>query len=144
MGVDYNEIFSPVVKMTTISWAGRKPRVQIEENSVRTDSSTETMVDDMLVVGSDVAEFNKPKWQLPLVFEMKDRCFEKQVLGYVLTVGVTIVEDVHQVGDEIEVEVLRSFNWPPSELIKEDGFLPERGYSQFNNVSSGYLVSKVS
>ncbi|GKD08804.1 hypothetical protein Tco_1188489, partial [Tanacetum coccineum] len=33
------------------------------------------------------------------------------------------------VGDEIEVEVLRSFNWPPSELITDDGFLPERGYS---------------
>nr|GEV64582.1 retrovirus-related Pol polyprotein from transposon TNT 1-94 [Tanacetum cinerariifolium] len=48
------------------------------------------------------------------------------------------------VGDEREVEVLRSFNWPPSELITEDGVLPERGYSQFNDVSSGYLVSKVS
>ncbi|GKE46790.1 hypothetical protein Tco_1478048 [Tanacetum coccineum] len=52
--------------------------------------------------------------------------------------------DVHQVGDEREVEVLRSFNWPPSELITEDGVLPERGYSQFNDVSSGHLVSKVS
>ncbi|GJR76398.1 hypothetical protein Tco_0088763 [Tanacetum coccineum] len=27
--------------------------------------------------------------------------------------------DVHQVGDEIKVKVLRSFNWPPTELIKE-------------------------
>ncbi|GJZ16312.1 hypothetical protein Tco_0551989 [Tanacetum coccineum] len=35
--------------------------------------------------------------------------------------------DVHQVGDEIEVEVLRNFNWPLSKLITEDGFLPERG-----------------
>ncbi|GJY12705.1 hypothetical protein Tco_0382014 [Tanacetum coccineum] len=34
--------------------------------------------------------------------------------------------DVHQVGDEIEVEVLHSFNWPLSELITEDGFLLER------------------
>ncbi|GKB39064.1 retrovirus-related pol polyprotein from transposon TNT 1-94 [Tanacetum coccineum] len=42
--------------------------------------------------GPDMAEFNKLKWQLPLVFEMKDRCSEKQVLGYVLTVGVTRVE----------------------------------------------------
>nr|GEW97020.1 reverse transcriptase domain-containing protein [Tanacetum cinerariifolium] len=33
--------------------------------------------------------------------------------------------DVHQVGDEREVEVLRSFNWPPSELITEDGVLPK-------------------
>ncbi|GJV81551.1 hypothetical protein Tco_1517421 [Tanacetum coccineum] len=48
------------------SWAGRNPRVQIEGNYVRTDSSTEAT--------------------------MKDRCSEKQVLGYVLTVGVTTVE----------------------------------------------------
>ncbi|GJX87875.1 hypothetical protein Tco_0339889 [Tanacetum coccineum] len=34
--------------------------------------------------------------------------------------------DVHQVGDEIEVKVMRNFNWPLSELIMEDGFLPER------------------
>nr|GEY11097.1 hypothetical protein [Tanacetum cinerariifolium] len=44
------------------SWAGGKPRVQIEGNLVRTDSSTEATVDDMLVAGSDMAEFNKPKW----------------------------------------------------------------------------------
>ncbi|GJY88896.1 retrovirus-related pol polyprotein from transposon TNT 1-94 [Tanacetum coccineum] len=74
------------------SWAGRKPRVQIEGNFVRTYSSTEAMVDDMLVAGSDMAEFNKPKWQLPLVFEMKNRCSEKHVLSYVLTVGVTTVK----------------------------------------------------
>ncbi|GJZ87037.1 hypothetical protein Tco_0658647 [Tanacetum coccineum] len=37
--------------------------------------------------------------------------------------------DVHQVSDEREVEVLRSFNWPPSELITDDGVLPERDYS---------------
>ncbi|GJS41327.1 reverse transcriptase domain-containing protein [Tanacetum coccineum] len=49
-------------------------------------------LNDMLVVGSDMAEFNKPKWQLPLVFAMKDRCFKKHVLSYVLTVGVTTVE----------------------------------------------------
>ncbi|GJZ73700.1 hypothetical protein Tco_0637846 [Tanacetum coccineum] len=81
---------------------------------------------------------------------MKDRCSEKQVLGYMLIVGVTTVEwesrlqksitiDVHQVGDEREVTVLRSFNWPPSELIMEDGVLPKKGYSQFNDVSLGYL-----
>ncbi|GKE09979.1 hypothetical protein Tco_1413530, partial [Tanacetum coccineum] len=74
------------------SWAGRKPRVQIEGNSVRTDSSTEAMVDDMLVAGSDMAELNKPKGQLPLVFEMKDKCSKKHVLSYVFTVGVTTVE----------------------------------------------------
>nr|GEW44781.1 retrotransposon protein, putative, Ty1-copia subclass [Tanacetum cinerariifolium] len=47
--------------------------------------------------GSNMAEFNKP------------------------------TRDVYQVGDEIEVEVLRSFNWPLSELIMEDGVLPKRG-----------------
>ncbi|GJU86487.1 hypothetical protein Tco_1294033 [Tanacetum coccineum] len=52
--------------------------------------------------------------------------------------------NVHQVGVEREVEVLRSFNWPPTELITEDGVLLERGYSQFDDVSSRYLVSKVS
>nr|GEX39164.1 hypothetical protein [Tanacetum cinerariifolium] len=52
--------------------------------------------------------------------------------------------DVYQVGDEREVDVPRSFNWPLSELIMDDGVLPERGYSQFNDVSLGYLVSKVS
>ncbi|GJS12561.1 hypothetical protein Tco_0407033 [Tanacetum coccineum] len=35
--------------------------------------------------------------------------------------------DVHQVGDKIEVKVLHSFNWPPSELTTEDGVLPKRG-----------------
>ncbi|GJW19859.1 hypothetical protein Tco_0027295 [Tanacetum coccineum] len=35
--------------------------------------------------------------------------------------------DVHQVGNEREVKVLRIFKWPPSELIMEDGVLPERG-----------------
>nr|GEX53377.1 hypothetical protein [Tanacetum cinerariifolium] len=37
-----------------------------------------------------------------------------------------------KVGDEREVEVLRIFNWPPSELITDDGVLPKRGYSLFN------------
>nr|GEY00209.1 hypothetical protein [Tanacetum cinerariifolium] len=31
-----------------------------------------------------------------------------------------------QVGDEREVEVLRSFNWPPGELITDDGVSPVR------------------
>nr|GEW05104.1 hypothetical protein [Tanacetum cinerariifolium] len=36
--------------------------------------------------------------------------------------------NVHQVGDEREVEVLCSFNWPLSQLKMEDGVLPERGF----------------
>nr|GEV80545.1 hypothetical protein [Tanacetum cinerariifolium] len=39
------------------------------------------------------------------------------------------LRDVHQVGDEREVEVLRSFNWPPSELLTKDGVLLERACS---------------
>ncbi|GKB17090.1 retrovirus-related pol polyprotein from transposon TNT 1-94, partial [Tanacetum coccineum] len=56
-----------------------------------------------------------------------------------LVVKMTTISDVYQVGDEREVEVLRSFNWPLSELITDDGLLLERGYSQFNDISSGYL-----
>ncbi|GKC81475.1 retrovirus-related pol polyprotein from transposon TNT 1-94 [Tanacetum coccineum] len=141
-GVDYNEIFSSVVKMTTISkgfqLAGQKenlecilkeilygliqaPRLQY----LNFDSFMQKdKVDDMLVIGSDMAEFNKPKWVLIFV---EDSWNEEPC------------SDVHRAGDEIEVEVLRSFNWPSSELIAEDGVLPKRSYSQFNDVSSGYL-----
>ncbi|GJV73874.1 hypothetical protein Tco_1493869, partial [Tanacetum coccineum] len=109
---------------------------------------------------SDMAEFNTPKWQLPLMFEMKDKCSEKSLVydSCISKQRVDMVEeffeevrlnswneepcsDVHQVGDEREVEVLCNFNRPPRELITEDGVLPERGYSQFNDVSSGYLFS---
>ncbi|GJV72066.1 hypothetical protein Tco_1492061 [Tanacetum coccineum] len=63
-----------------LRWERRKPRVQVEEKFVRIKASTETMVDDMLVAGFDMAEFNKPKRWLPLVFEMKDRCSENKIL----------------------------------------------------------------
>nr|GEU90933.1 hypothetical protein [Tanacetum cinerariifolium] len=78
---------------------------------------------------SDMSEFNKPMWVL--IF-LEDSWNEE------------LCSDVHQVGDEREVEILRSFNWPSSELIMDDGVSPERGYSQINDVSLGYLVSKVS
>ncbi|GJS58440.1 putative reverse transcriptase domain-containing protein, partial [Tanacetum coccineum] len=103
-------------------------------------------VDDMLVAGSNM---------LPLVFEMKDRCSKKQVLGYVLTVGITTSEwesglqksitiDVHQVGDEIEVKVLHSFNWPSCELITEDGVLPERDFVMTDSEDSTVTYTEVS
>ncbi|GKD69285.1 retrovirus-related pol polyprotein from transposon TNT 1-94 [Tanacetum coccineum] len=76
--VDYNEIFSPVIKMTTISWT-KLVRILISEGSL---------------------SLLKDSWN-------EDPC-----------------RDVHQVGDEREVEVLRSFSWPSSALITEDGVLP--------------------
>ncbi|GJV17424.1 ribonuclease H-like domain-containing protein, partial [Tanacetum coccineum] len=51
--------------------------------------------------------------------------------------------DVYQVGDEIEVEVLRSFNWPLSELITEDGFLPEREAIYRTEVCTGVCVGVI-
>ncbi|GJT96749.1 putative ribonuclease H-like domain-containing protein [Tanacetum coccineum] len=114
----------------SVSWERRKPSVQVEEKSVRIKASTETIVLEILTV-----------------LCKRIRCSKKQVLGYVLTVGNNSGEefklteeneepcrDVHQVGGEREVEVLRNFNWPLSELITEDGVLPESGYSQFNDV----------
>ncbi|GJV97257.1 retrovirus-related pol polyprotein from transposon TNT 1-94 [Tanacetum coccineum] len=69
----------------------------------------------------------------------KIRMTEKATGAFLYSWNEEPCRDVHQVGDERVVEVLRSFNWPPSELITEDGVLPERGYSQFNDVSLGYL-----
>ncbi|GJT79641.1 hypothetical protein Tco_1053983 [Tanacetum coccineum] len=51
--------------------------------------------------------------------------------------------DVHQVGDVREVEVLRSFSWPPSELITKDGVLPERGAIYHTEVSTEVYVGAI-
>ncbi|GJT11661.1 hypothetical protein Tco_0858703 [Tanacetum coccineum] len=96
---------------------------QIEGNFVWTDSSTKAMI--------------------------KDRFSEKQVLGYVLTVGVTTVEWESRLQKSITIRasIVRILISERSlSLLKILGtkslavmFTRERGYSQFNDVSSGYL-----
>ncbi|GJV66803.1 retrovirus-related pol polyprotein from transposon TNT 1-94 [Tanacetum coccineum] len=70
-------------------------------------------VDDMLVAGSDMAEFNKPK------------CWAKLVRILISEGSLSVLKIL---GTKSLAEM----------------FTRERGYSQFNDVSSGYLVSKVS
>ncbi|GKE52204.1 hypothetical protein Tco_1487360, partial [Tanacetum coccineum] len=84
------------------SWTERKPRVQMKEIMYGLNQAPRLwylkfdnfMQKDKALTwqSSTATEFNKPKWQLSLVFEMKDICSEKHVLCYVLTVGVTTVE----------------------------------------------------
>nr|GEX52440.1 retrovirus-related Pol polyprotein from transposon TNT 1-94 [Tanacetum cinerariifolium] len=99
------------VRGFSVSWERRKPSVQVEENYVRIKASTETTA---------------PTWHNST--SLSDSWNEEPD------------RDVHQVGDEREVEVLRRFNWLPSELLTEDGILPERDYSQFNDTAAGVAI----
>ncbi|GKC55698.1 retrovirus-related pol polyprotein from transposon TNT 1-94 [Tanacetum coccineum] len=113
--------FSPIVKMTTIR-----------------------LVLSIVAAGaflcSDMAEFQQAKMVVALSVRIRRiDALKAGAFGYVLTVGVTTVDDVHQVGDEREVEVLRSFNWPPNELIIEDDVLPERACSLCSTVQKRVL-----
>ncbi|GJZ01348.1 retrovirus-related pol polyprotein from transposon TNT 1-94 [Tanacetum coccineum] len=127
-----NEIFSSVVKMPTIRLVlsiVASEDLHLEKLDVKTAFLHGDLDEDIYMTqsegfqsagkeenlvcklkkSSDMAIFNKPKWQLPLVFEMKDICFEKHVLSYVLTVGVTRVEytksSIHLVKN------LKVFSW---------------------------------
>ncbi|GKA41647.1 retrovirus-related pol polyprotein from transposon TNT 1-94 [Tanacetum coccineum] len=80
----------------SLSWERRKPRVQVEEKSIRIKASTRTMGVTLTMLrqlyvedqrGFDMAKIKKLKRQLSQEFEMKDRCSKKHVLGYVLTVS---------------------------------------------------------
>ncbi|GJT43680.1 retrovirus-related pol polyprotein from transposon TNT 1-94 [Tanacetum coccineum] len=119
--VDYNEIFSPVVKMTTIRLVLNIVAFEdfhLEQLDVKTTFLHGDLDEDIYMtqprdfqsagkeenlVGQgtrDVLWTIALTWQnstslsgsFPLVFEMKDKCNEKRVLDYVLTVGVTTVE----------------------------------------------------
>ncbi|GJQ94970.1 retrovirus-related pol polyprotein from transposon TNT 1-94 [Tanacetum coccineum] len=83
-GVKYNEIFSPIVKMTTIRLVlsiVASEDLHLEQLDVKIALLHGDLDEDIYMTqseGSDMAEFNKPKWQLPLVFETKDIYSEKQ------------------------------------------------------------------
>ncbi|GJX31864.1 retrovirus-related pol polyprotein from transposon TNT 1-94 [Tanacetum coccineum] len=102
-GVDYNEIFSPVVNMTTIR-AGYK-RCAIDHccylKKVGSCSIILLLyVDDMLVAGSDMAEIKKLKRKLSQEFEMKDLGSAKQILvGSLMYAMVCTRPDIaHEIG----------------------------------------------
>ncbi|GJR01436.1 retrovirus-related pol polyprotein from transposon TNT 1-94 [Tanacetum coccineum] len=122
---DYNQ------RGFSASLAERKPKVQIEQNSIRTDSSTEATVDDMLFAGSDMEEFNKPKCEgsLSLLKILGTKSLAEMFTGLVM---------------KEKLNFYAASTGLSSELITEDDVLPERGYSQFNDLSLGYLVLKVS
>ncbi|GJR12808.1 retrovirus-related pol polyprotein from transposon TNT 1-94 [Tanacetum coccineum] len=64
-----------------VSWERRKPRVQVEEESVRIEASTKTTVLEVDSFMFDMENINKFKMQLSQEFEMKDIGSAKQILG---------------------------------------------------------------
>ncbi|GJW15276.1 hypothetical protein Tco_0019409 [Tanacetum coccineum] len=104
---------------------GRK--LECRWNELCRTASAPSYGDDMLGrTAADMAAVPTASVSFPCVRD-KDRYLRKALIFVEDSWNEEPCSDVHQVGDEIEVEVLRSFNWPPSELITEDGFLPERG-----------------
>ncbi|GJZ57506.1 retrovirus-related pol polyprotein from transposon TNT 1-94 [Tanacetum coccineum] len=86
-GVDYNEIFSPVVKMTTIrlvlSIVAAKD-LYLEQLDVKTAFLHVALDEDIYMTpleGSDMAEIKKLKRQLSQEFEMKDLGSVNKILG---------------------------------------------------------------
>ncbi|GJU93870.1 retrovirus-related pol polyprotein from transposon TNT 1-94 [Tanacetum coccineum] len=84
LGVDYNEIFSLIVKMTTIR-AGYKRCAMDHCCYLKKVGSSSIIlllyVDDMLVSGSDMVQIKKLKRQLSQEFKMKDLGPAEQILG---------------------------------------------------------------
>nr|CAN62498.1 hypothetical protein VITISV_000081 [Vitis vinifera] len=79
-GIDYTEIFSPVVKMSTIRLVlgmVATKNLHLEQLDVKTTF----LHDDMLIVGSGIEEINNLKNQLSKQFAMKDLGAAKQILG---------------------------------------------------------------
>nr|GEU73349.1 retrovirus-related Pol polyprotein from transposon TNT 1-94 [Tanacetum cinerariifolium] len=120
-GVDYNEIFSPVMKMTTFRLVlsiVAAENFHLEQLDVKTIFLHGDLDEDIYMTQSE--GFQSTGKEENLV------CILKEILYGLIQAPRLRLVDVHQVGDEREVEVLRNFNWPPSELITEDGVLPER------------------
>ncbi|GKD21711.1 hypothetical protein Tco_1223414 [Tanacetum coccineum] len=68
-------------------------------------------VDDMLVAGSHMAEFNNPNCWAKLIRIL----ISEGSLSLLKILGTKSLAEMFT-GDEREVEILRSFNWSPSEL----------------------------
>ncbi|GJZ58760.1 retrovirus-related pol polyprotein from transposon TNT 1-94 [Tanacetum coccineum] len=107
--VDYNEIFSPVIKMTTIRLVlsiVASEDLHLEQLDVKTTFLHGDLDKDIYM--TQQVGFQSAGKEENLVCKLKKSL------------------DVHQVGNEREVEALRSFNWHPRELITEYGVLLER------------------